>query len=321
MGAQPFGPAVMESAGGRLPHPPATAGDTDPVQQCLNAMKLAFSTLGCPEWDLATIIGAARQFGYDGIELRALAGSLDLLSRAEFIAPQLARTKTYFADEGIEICCVDTSCTFHSPDATVRANQVTIAMAHAELAAKLDAPLIRVFPDQIQPGAQRDETRDWIASCLHAVAQQLPHEVAVALETHGDFANAEAAAEIVKLADHPKVKLIWDVANSVAAGDAIEEAGRVVQPYLAHIHLRDAKPVNGSEHWLPVLAGNGCVSFAKALASIKELNYDGYISFEWEKYWRPEIEEPEVALPDFINAIRDLVEERSDTTECSGVGN
>ena len=283
-------------------------------------MKLAFSTLGCPEWDLPTIIAAARRWGYDAIELRAIEGSLYLLSRAEFRAPQLARTKTYFEDEGIEICCVDTSCTFHSPEAGERANQESIAVAHAELAAKLSAPLIRVFPDKIQTGAQREKTRDWIAESLHGVAERIPNEVDVALETHGDFARAEAAAEIVKLADHPKVKLIWDVANSVAAGDAIEQAGRIVQPYLAHIHLRDAKPLAGSEHWLPVLAGHGRVSFAKALAAIRELNYDGYISFEWEKYWRPEIEAPEVALPDFINAIRSLVEDRSDTTECSRVG-
>ena len=283
-------------------------------------MKLAFSTLGCPDWELPEILAAASRGGYDGIELRAIAGSLDLLGRAEFTAPELARTKSFFEDAGIEICCVDTSCTFHSPDASERANQVSIALAHAELAAELGAPLIRVFPDKIQPGAQRDETRDWIAECLRAVAERIPDGVDVALETHGDFARAEAAAEIVKLANHPKVKLIWDVANSVAAGDTIEHAGRVVQPYLAHIHLRDAKPVTGSEHWLPVLAGNGRVSFAKALAVIRELNYEGYVSFEWEKYWRPEIEAPEVALPDFINAIRNLVEDRSDTTECSGVG-
>ena len=266
-------------------------------------MKLAFSTLGCPDWSLDTIIRAARKFEYEGIELRAIAGSLDLLSRPEFTEPQLSSTCAYIKDAGIEICCVDTSCAFHSPDAGERTNQVSIALAHAELAAKLGAPLIRVFPDKIQPGAQRDETRDWIAESLHEVAEHITDGVDVALETHGDFARAEAATEIVKLANHPRVKLIWDIANSVAAGDAIEDAGRVVQPYLAHIHLRDAKPVTGAEHWLPVLAGHGRVSFAKALAVIRELNYDGYVSFEWEKYWRPEIEEPEVALPDFINAI------------------
>ena len=100
----------------------------------------------------------------------------------------------------------------------------------------------------------------------------------------------------------------------------LEHAARIVQPYLAHIHLRDAKPVAGSEHWLPVLAGSGRVSFAEALAAIKELKYDGYISFEWEKYWHPEIEAPDIALPDFSNAIRKLQEDRSATTECSSVG-
>jgi len=269
-------------------------------------MKLAFSTLGCPGWELREIVAGARKWGYDGVELRAVGGSLDLLGRAEFASAQLATTRASFEDEGIAICCVDTSCVFHSADGSERANQVKIALAHADLAEKLRARLIRVFPDKIQSGGGREETRDWISGSLREIAERMPDDVNVGLETHGDFARAECAAEIVTLADHPKVKLIWDVANSVAAGDEIEHAARVVEPYLAHVHLRDAKPVAGSEHWLPVLAGTGRVSFADAVAAIRELNYDGFVSFEWEKYWHPEIEEPEVALPDFITAIREV---------------
>jgi sugar phosphate isomerase/epimerase len=283
-------------------------------------MKLAFSTLGCPDWELPRVVAAARKWGYDGVELRALGGSLDLLSRPEFVGRQLATTRAFLQNEGVEICCVDTSCMFHSPDQSERAAQVQTALAHAELAAQLGAPLIRIFPDRIQPGARREETRDWIASCLREIASRMPADVDVALETHGDFARAEAAAEIATLANHAKAKLIWDVANSVAAGDVIEDAAEIVRPYLAHIHLRDAKPVAGSEHWLPVLAGSGRVSFSEALAGIRKLNYAGYISFEWEKYWHPEIEDPDIAFPDFGNAIRSLLEDRSATTECTGVG-
>jgi sugar phosphate isomerase/epimerase len=245
---------------------------------------------------------------------------LDLLARPEFAPSEIEKTRRDLEDARVVICCVDTSCVFHSTDAHERAEQVEIAVAHAELTAKLGAPLIRIFPDKIQPGAEREQTRDWIASCLRATAERVPEEVFVGLETHGDFARAECAAEIVTIANHPRVKLIWDVANSVAAGDAIEHAARVVQPFLAHVHLRDAKPVAGSEHWLPVLAGTGRVLFAQAVAALRQINYDGFVSFEWEKYWHPEIEEPEVALPDFINAIRELVGDRRDTTECSGVG-
>jgi sugar phosphate isomerase/epimerase len=283
-------------------------------------MKLAFSTLGCPDWELREIVAAARKWGYDGVELRAVGGSLDLLSRVEFAAAQIATTRAYFADAGVEICCIDTSCVFHSTDRSERANQVRLALAHAEMAANLGAHLIRVFPDKIQPGAEREETRDWIVAGLRAIAERMPDGVDVGLETHGDFARAEFVSEIVTLANHPQVKLIWDVANSVAAGDVIQAAARVVQPYLAHVHLRDAKPVAGSEHWLPVLAGTGRVSFAEALTALTDLNYDGFVSFEWEKYWHPEIEAPEVALPNFSNAIRKIVGDSSDKTECSGVG-
>jgi len=280
-------------------------------------MKLAFSTLGCPDWNLAQIVEAAHRFRYDGVELRAIDGSVDLLSRPEFRPDEIANTRRYFEDHAVSICCIDTSCTFHSLDRSERLAQVDLALAHAELAAQLGATLIRVFPDKIQPGATREQTRDFIAESLRRIADRLPSGLHVALETHGDFARTDAAAEIATLADHPRVKLIWDVANSVAAGDSIAHGARTTEPYLVHIHLRDARPVAGSEHWLPMLAGRGCVPFAEAVAAIEMLKFDGYVSFEWEKYWRPEIEEPEVALPDFVSAIRKL---QSDTTQSSGVG-
>jgi sugar phosphate isomerase/epimerase len=269
-------------------------------------MKLAFSTLGCPNWELDQIAATARRLGYDGVELRAVGGSLDLLDRPEFRPGKLKATRELFAASNLEICCVDTSCTFHSPSRTERRAQIELALKHAELAAELGAPSIRVFPDRIQAGASRNETRDYISESLSEIAERLPQEVCVALETHGDFARSEATVEIVTRVNHPRVKVIWDVANSVAAGDSIAAAGHNVQRFLSHIHLRDARPVATSEHWLPVLAGTGEVSFTETLRLIEKLDYDGYVSFEWEKYWHPEIEEPEVALPDFINAIRKL---------------
>ena len=269
-------------------------------------MKLAFSTLGCPHWELERIAQAARAYGYAAVELRAIGGDLDLLKRPEFQTGTLETTQCWLADQNLSICCVDTSCTFDSPDADERRKQVEIALRHAELAAALGAPLIRIFPDKIQAGATRSETRNNIAACLLEVAQQGPSGVRIALETHGDFARGHIAAEIMRLANHPNVALIWDVANSVAAGDSIEESARAVAPYLAHVHLRDARAVKGHEHWLPVLAGRGAISFTDAVNALRRLAYDGYVSFEWEKYWRPEIEEPEVALPDFVKAMKTI---------------
>ena len=271
-------------------------------------MKLAFSTLGCPQWELKRIAEAATEFGYAAVELRAIGGDLDLLKRPEFQSETVEATRRWLDDQKLPVCCIDTSCTFDSRDADERRKQVELALGYAELAAALGAPLIRVFPDKIQTGTTRSETRDNIAACLHDVAQHAPSGVRIALETHGDFARGHTAAEIMRLANHPNVALIWDVANSVAAGDSIEEAAREVAPYLAHVHLRDARAVNGHEHWLPVLAGRGAISFTDAVNALRRLAYDGYVSFEWEKYWHPEIEEPEVALPDFVKAMKMIFE-------------
>jgi len=267
-------------------------------------LKLAFSTLGCPEWNLEQIAEAARNLGYQGIELRALGGSINLLERPELQAGAIEQTRAFLQDQNLSICCVDTSCSFDAVDERIRQESVEAALHHCELAAALGAPLVRVFPNEIPAAATREETRDRIAASLRELAKRGPSGVCVGLETHGDFARGYAAAEIIRLVDQWNVGLIWDVANALAAGDSIEESARAVAPYLVHVHLRDAHAAEGRRHWLPVLAGRGAVSFAETIDALHGLSYEGYISFEWEKYWHPEIEEPEVAFEDFATAMK-----------------
>lgn len=274
-------------------------------------LKLAFSTLGCPNWEHKDAARAARRYGYAGVELRALGGGLDLLSRPEFQPGEVARTHDWLAGQGLEVCCVDTSCTFDSPDGAERRRQVEIAGRHCELAAALGAPLIRVFPDKVPEGATRDETRDRISDSLRELARLAPRGVRVGLETHGDFASGPATADIIRRDDHPNLCVIWDAANTFAAGEEVEESARAVAPFLAHVHLRDARPM-GKEHWTPVLAGRGLIPFGEVVAALRRLDYRGYVSFEFEKYWHPEIEEPEVSLPDFAAAMRGLLEGQAD---------
>jgi len=39
-------------------------------------VKLAFTTLGCPDWDLDTIISKAAEFGFDGVDFRGCRGEM-----------------------------------------------------------------------------------------------------------------------------------------------------------------------------------------------------------------------------------------------------
>jgi len=267
-------------------------------------MKLAFSTLGCPQWGLEKIAAAARAYGYRSIELRALEGSLDLLDRPELQPGAVEQVRSFFNEQGLSICSVDTSCAFHAARESERRENIETALRYGELAAALGAPLIRVFPNEVPEGETRAATRDRIVDSLCELAARMPAGVRVGLETHGDFAAGSATTDIVRRADHANLAVIWDAANSFATGEAIAAAARAVAPYLAHVHLRDAEPQGDGQDWLPTLAGRGQVPIAEVISALREMHYEGCVSFEWEKYWHPEIAEPEIALPDFAAAMK-----------------
>ena len=64
------------------------------------------------------IIAIAAAGGYDGIELRFVQGEDSLWKLPVFSGKELASTKRALADRSLTISCLDTSCRFHSPDAT-----------------------------------------------------------------------------------------------------------------------------------------------------------------------------------------------------------
>ena len=49
--------------------------------------------------------------------------------------------------------------------------------------------------------------------------------------------------------------------------------------------------------------GKGEVPIFEAIDILYKDGYKGYYSFEWEKLWHPDIDEPEIALADYPKAM------------------
>jgi glucosamine-6-phosphate deaminase len=278
-------------------------------------MKLCFSTLGCPSWDLARVLDFAGRHGYDGVELRFLEGDDALWARPELRGPGLSETRRRLADAGLAIPCVDTRSFFHHPDAAARSVAVEEAVRSADVAVALGARGIRVFGDRVQPGADLASTRDWIAEALATLRDRLRRSgVSVWLETHGDFATAHAARGLLELAGGEGLGLVWDPANAFSEfGEEPEPALATLGPLVRHVHLKDVRrSPDGRVPWPPALPGEGDFPGTRALAALALTRYDGWVSFEWEKRWHPEIEDPEAALPRFVRWAADALRERHD---------
>jgi sugar phosphate isomerase/epimerase len=268
-------------------------------------VKISFSTLACPDWTLSQAIAIASAAAYDGIELRFVENEDSLWKLPSFRAEQLPATKRALSDHGLIISCVDTSCRFHFPDPGERARWLEEGERMADLAAALEAPGIRVFGDTIQPGADRASTRSWIAESIRTLAEKIaPTGVEVWLETHGDFAGSSETAAIVSEASHPGVGVLWDPANCyIESQERPPDGGARLGASIRHTHMKDLdiRP----DGWKPVLTGEGNFPLREVRDALRQIGYEGFVSFEWEKKWHPELADASIALPHFARWFRE----------------
>jgi sugar phosphate isomerase/epimerase len=268
-------------------------------------VKLSFSTLACPDWSMPQIIAIASSAEYDGIELRFVENEDSLWKLPAFRGEQLAATKHALSDHGLTISCVDTSCRFHSPDVQERARWLEEGERMADLAASLNAPGIRVFGEKIQAGADRVSTCTWIADAIRTLGERVAASgVEVWLETHGDFASASATAEILEESGALKIGAVWDPANCfLDAGERPQDGVSLLGPRIRHVHIKDLR--QNAEGWKPALTGEGNFPLNEVRSALRQLGYNHFASFEWEKKWHPEIADANIALPHFARWFRE----------------
>lgn len=262
-------------------------------------MKTSFSTLACPQWSFQQILDAATQYGFDGVELRVVSGELDLWRLPVFQSGALAATRRCVQELGLQVVALGSSACFHSPHPAERARNIDAALRMAELAEGLGAHAVRVFPDSIQPGQTRADTTGWIIDSLDRLADKLASTgVRVWLETHSDFAQPSAVNDILQGIRRSDIGIIWDPANAFAQTNEVPALSAEMIAHLRHVHVKDLRRHGADIEY--VLTGEGQFPFPAFFAELARASYNGFVSFEWEKQWHPELPPAEVALPNFM---------------------
>lgn len=266
---------------------------------------LSFSTLGCPKWTWNEIINSANQYGYDGIEIRGILGEMNLPKCPEFNSRENISTSRRHAEEkNIKIVNLGSSANLHEMDNTAWQKNLDEAKKFIELAHELNCPYVRVFPNKLPKDQNKDATIALIGERLLSLGDHAKgSNVTVLLETHGDVSEVPVVQRIMGPATHPNTGLIWDVFNMWSV---TKEPPAKVYPelkkYIKHTHLKDGKFIDGK--WKYVHFGQGECPVFEAIDLLRKGGYKGYYSFEWEKVWHPEIEEPEIVIPDYASVMK-----------------
>jgi sugar phosphate isomerase/epimerase len=258
-------------------------------------LPLGFSTLGCPTWSWGQILDFATKHGFPAIELRGIQEHVDITQHPQLAPERLATVTQQLADRGLFVVCLGASARMHDMDAA----QLDEAARYIDLAGTLRTPYVRVFGDRYVKGEPQEATRERIAVNLRKVGDRAQDRgVTVLIESHGDFTDSESLREILERADSPAVALLWDahhtfVASREAPADTVRQVGR----WIRHTHLKDSIAAGADRQY--VLTGTGEVPVQQQVEALAQAGYRGAYSFEWEKRWHPEIEEPEVAIAQY----------------------
>ncbi len=264
-------------------------------------MKLAYSTLGCPNWSLEQIIAAAQHNGYEGLEIRMLNGEI-LPPTLDKDARDQVRSKSRAA--GLKIICVDTSLRIATQDAEGKAAQIRDGIAFLEMAAEWESPFIRVFGGTPE-GTPVSDTIKVSAECLTTLAKRGQElGVTVLLETHDAFSSSATVMDVLNLA--PEAGALWDTLHPYRVGEQPSETAECLGNRCLHVHVKDGRR-GANDNWDLKLLGEGEVPIPTILATLHSRNYQGWLSVEWEKKWHPEIEEPEIAIPQHAELLREYL--------------
>jgi sugar phosphate isomerase/epimerase len=271
--------------------------------------RISFSTLGCPKWTWKQILEQADRMGYAGIEVRGVAGEMDLTKVPELQGSRLSETKRDLEALGLLVTDLGASSRMHEKDPATREKQLDEGRRFIDLAHAMGVKYVRVFGDKIPVDEPKEEVMKRVVAGFRALTDHAgPAGVTVLIESHGDFTKSPDLEEILTRVGSDRFALLWDAHHSFVAGkeqpaDTYKRLGKWVR----HTHLKDSVPQGAERRY--VLVGTGEVPVKEQVRVLARAGYAGFYSFEWEKGWHPEIEEPEVAFPHYAKTMGTYLDE------------
>ena len=264
-------------------------------------MKLCFSTLGCPSWDLSRVVREAKKNGIDGIELRGLQGELDFRKIDALSPARFPETRALLA--GLEVPFSSSLVMDRSADReeTLRDGKDLI-----DLCSRDGIGLIRVFGNEIFPDEDEKKALAHISAGLAALASYAEGKnVSILLEVHGNLTNLARLREISEAVPSPAFGILWDVAHTDKEyKDNFAAFYRQLLPRIRHVHLKDHFRL--AEGTRLTDFGTGEVPLRAIVESLLEDGYQGFFSLEWEKMWHPELRDLDEELPLFADYMRKI---------------
>ena len=243
--------------------------------------------------DIDTAVRSMAEVGMTGAELRMVFGKniLDLTDE------ELDRAIAIVHGHGHEIISIASpllKCVLpDAPDVDARFQQDIFASKHTfddqprladrafEIAKRTGAKIVRVFSywRTVRP----EECFPRVVDALRGLADRAAaHGVTIGVENEHacHIATGAETARLLSAIDHPNLKVVWDPANALVAGETPFPEGyeRLDPDRIIHVHAKDCHVTDHKPTFCAV--GDGAVEWRGQIDALERDGYRGWISLE-----------------------------------------
>lgn len=249
------------------------------------------------------IIDEAPRYGLTGLELLAIQFESD--------EPQyINEVKRRAVLNGLDLYALSIHNNFVKPDPNERRAEMDKALKWIDVAYRLGVPIMRLFGgrwdtvgfmelmaqdglEEPLPGYRYEDAIEWNIECFTELTKRASDlGIILAIENHwGITYSADGVLDIVKGVDSPWFKVIMDCGNFRV--NTYEQLAALA-PHTVLVHIKSYQ-------------GGGLyydfeVDYGKVFDILKDVNYNGYLSLEYEGR-----DAPSKALPPLIEEMERLV--------------
>lgn len=262
-------------------------------------MKIAFSTLCCPNYEWKEIFSMATDLGFDGIEVRHIQEDE---AKSPFAYDKCDETAETLKKMKIEIPCLSTGGCLKLSD-TWEETKAEI-LTYIAIASKVGAKYIRILADQHESPEGEVDDEAVCAKIKQLVPAAEESGVTLLVETNGVYADTARLCNLLNSVASDNVAALWDVHHPYRFfGETPETTLTNLGAYIKHVHVKDSLMGENGKPAYKII-GEGDIPLDDIMMALKSINYEGYVTLEWVKRWYPDLIDACIIFPNFVDYMR-----------------
>ncbi|MEE3456688.1 MAG: AMP-binding protein [Lachnospiraceae bacterium] len=148
------------------------------------------------------------------------------------------------------------------------------------------------------------EDQELAEACVRKILEKVEGKpLTVLVETCDAYGDTARLRDLLNRFADDQLAALWDMhTTTVFSKEDAETTITNLGAYVRHVHIHDFRMEDGIA--VPELIGDGNLPMQDLMNALRSVNYDGFVSLEWDPEYIPGLEDIEIILTHYENAMR-----------------